>query len=483
MRLQDAWVITMEVDQRLDAVDQRLQLIEERLSRLENAPLPRAAAPQHHVDADSPESVGGEGTPFLALAGKSILILGGAFLLRAATESTALPRQTGIALGLLYAVAWIVAAARAARAGRRPAAIFQAAVAAIVAYPIVWEATTRFGVFSSGAAALLLVGLSVSLLVVAHLHSLQSLAWIAAAGATMDALLLAFATKELFPFLIELTFVGVVALILSMSYVGWLLAVESDLFALVLIVLTVVDPSKDSRFAAVTALMLFVLLWTTMISRCSEQVAAASLIGIAGGSALVLSPSATAILWGCAAVVAAEIGRRGRSPAFALQSVTWGILASIMGGLFSFAAATLVESKEVAAGIPVPALIVTALCLVAFLRLDFARLPLLAVATCGLAAIMIHGALAALGSEAAATHALVRTVILAATAVVLALIGRSWNMREASQLAAALLLITGLKLVAQELRTGSAAILFIAFAVYGSAMLAIARLRRAPATS
>jgi hypothetical protein len=475
----------MEVDQRLDAVDQRLQRIEERLSRLENAPLPRAAALQDHVDDDSPRSAaGGEGTPLLALAGKSILILGGAFLLRAATESTALPRQAGIALGLLYAAAWIVAAARAARAGRRPAAIFHAAVAAIVAYPIVWEATTRFGVLSAVAGALLLAALSVSLLVVAHLHSLQSLAWIAAAGATMDALLLAFATKELFPFLLELTLVGVVALILSMSYVGWLLAVESDLFALVLILLTVVDPSKDSRFAAVTALMLFVLLWTTMISRCSEQVAAASLIGIAGSSALVLPPSATAILWGCAAVVAAEIGRRERSPAFALQSVAWGILASIMGGLFSFAAAALVESTEVAVGsIPVPALIVTALCLAAFLRIDFARLPLLAVATCGLAAVMIHAALAPLGGEPAATHALVRTVILAATAVVLALIGRRWNLREASQLAAALLVLTGVKLVAQELRTGSAAILFIAFAVYGSAMLAIARLRRAPATS
>ena len=470
----------MDVDQRLDGIARRLQQIEERLSRLESAPEP-GAAPEGQSACVSPEPVASEGTPFLALAGKSILILGGAFLLRAATESTALPRHIGVVLGLLYAVAWIVAAALAARAGRRPAAVFHSAVAAMVAYPIVWEATTRFGVLSAGMAALLLVCFSIALILVAHLHGLQLPAWIAAAGATADALLLAYATKELIPFVLELTFVGVIALILSMTYVGWLLAIESDLFALVLIIVTLVDPSKANRSAVVTSLLVFVLAWMTA-RHCSAQVAAASLIGIAASSALVLSPSATTILWGCAAVVTAEIARRVPSPAFALQSVVWGTLAAISGGLFSFAAAMLVENGE-PVGIPVPALIATAFCLVAFLRLDFARLPLLAIATCGLAAIMIHAAAAAVGSGAAGVHALMRTVVLAATAVVLASIGRRWNMREAWQLAAVLLVATGVKLVAQELRIGTAAILFMAFAVYGGAMLAIARLRRAPTTS
>jgi len=59
-------------------------------------------------------------------------------------------------------------------------------------------------------------------------------------------------------------------------------------------------------------------------------------------------------------------------------------------------------------------------------------------------------------------HAIVRTVILAAAAGGLA------NDRAE---------------IAQELRTGTAAILFIALAIYRGAMLAIARLRRAPATT
>ena len=522
----------MDADQRLDGIDQRLQQIEERLSRLENAPVTEAAIERESTvvspesdasevtgvvspepDASevarvvSPEPDATEVTPLLALAGKSILILGGAFLLRAATESTALPRQIGVVLGLLYAMAWIVAAALAARAGRRSAAVFHAAVAAIVAYPIVWEATVHFHVLSAVTAALLLVGFSIALIVVARLGGkssvapaaspavffpdagvaagttppLQLPAWIAVAGATLDALLLAYATGELIPFALELTFVGVVALILSMSYVGWLLAIESDLFALVLILMTLFSRSPDSRSPVVVTLLVFAIAWMTVTSRASVQVAVASLIGIAGASALVLSPSAMTILWGFAAVVAAEIARHTSSRVFALQSAAWGVFAAIGGGLFSFAA-VVIFGDDGTAVIPMPALIAAALCLVAFARLDFARLPMLAIAVCAAAAVAIHAATTTI-SGGANTHAIVRTIILAAVAVALASIGRMWKLPEASQLAVATLALTGVQVIAQELRAGTAAIMFIALAVYGGAMLAIARLRRVATTS
>ena len=471
----------MDADQRLDGIDQRLQQIEERLSRLENAPVTEAAiARESAIVAPEPEA--GENSPILALAGKSILILGGAFLLRAATESTALPRQIGVVLGLLYATAWIVAAALAARAGRRSAAVFHCAVAAIVAYPIVWEATTHFHVLSAVTAAILLAGFSIALIVVARLYNMQSPAWIAVAGATLDALLLAYATKELIPFALELTFVGVVALILSMSYVGWLLAIESDLFAIALIIATLLDQSKDSRSPIVITLLVFAIGWMAMTSRASVQAAVAALIGIAGASALVLESSARTILWGFAAVVAAEIARHTSMRVFALQSAAWGVFAAIGGGLFSFAAVVILGDDGTAV-IPVPALIAAALCLVAFARLDFARLPLLAIATCAAAAVAIHAATTAISGGSPGTHAIVRTIILAAAAVGLAMIGRRWNVAEASQLAVATLALTGVQVIAQELRAGTAAIMFIALAVYGGAMLAIARLRRVATTS
>lgn len=478
----------MDADQRLDGIDQRLQRIEERLSRLERAPLPEAVLARESAVV-SPEPDANEVTPLLALAGKSILILGGAFLLRAATESTALPRQIGIVIGLLYAMAWIVAAALAARAGRRSAAVFHAAVAAIIAYPIVWEATVHFHVLSAVTAALLLVGFSVALIVVSRLggkssgntRPLQLPAWIAVAGATLDAMLLAYATKELIPFALELTIVGVAAVILSMSYVGWLLAIESDLFAIALIIATLLDQSKDSRSPVVAALLVFAIGWMTVTSRASVQVAVASVIGIAGASALVLSPSAMTILWGCAAVLAAEIARHTSWRVFALQSAAWGMFAAIGGGLFSFAA-VVIFGEDGKAVIPVPALIAASLCLVVFARLDVARLPMLAIVTCAAAALAIHAATTTI-SGGANTHAIVRTIILAAAAVAMASIGRMWKLPEASQLAVGTLALTGVQVIAQELRAGTAAIMFIALVVYGSAMVAIARLRRVPATS
>ena len=111
----------MDANQRLDQIDQRLLQIEERLSRLEYVSR-SLSAPASIGDSTEADAVTGEtaGAPMLALAGKSIVILGGAFLLRAATESTTLPQPIGVALGLLYATVWIAAAAFAARAGRRP---------------------------------------------------------------------------------------------------------------------------------------------------------------------------------------------------------------------------------------------------------------------------------------------------------------------------------------------------------------------------
>ena len=472
----------MDSDQRLEKIDQRLWHIEERLSRLENTSgsLPAPAHISDDTEADS-RTVATADASLLALTGKSILILGGAFLLRAATESAALPPQIGIALGLLYAMAWVVAAAFAARSGRRSTADFLCVVSAAVAYPILWEATTHFRVLSAVAAAVLLAGFSFALIFVARLHTLALPAWIATVGATFVALLLAYATKETIPFLFALTFLGVVALILSKSYVGWLLAIECDLFASFLLITTLLDDSRDSRSSTVVSLLLFALAWMTVTSRASVQVAVASLIGIAGASALVLSMPATTILWGLAAVVAAEIARRTAFPVFAVQSAAWGLLAAIGGGLFSFTAAALI-GHDGAVVTPVPALIAAALSLVAFARLDFARLPLLAVAACGAAAVTIHAAATAINGDPG-TQAIVRTTVLAAAAVALAWIGRKWSLPEASQLAVVTLVLTGVKVIAQELRSGSAVIMFIALAIYGGAMLAIARLRSTPATS
>jgi hypothetical protein len=106
-----------------------------------------------------------KGTP--ALVGRSLLILAGAFLLRAFTEAGTLATGTGVVLGLAYATSWIVAAALAARKGARASAGFFGVCAAVIAGPLIFEAATEFGVLSPTGSAITLAIMTAAGLVVA----------------------------------------------------------------------------------------------------------------------------------------------------------------------------------------------------------------------------------------------------------------------------------------------------------------------------
>jgi hypothetical protein len=148
----------------------------------------------------------------------------------------------------------------------------------------------------------------------------------------------------------------------------------------------------------------------------------------------------------------------------------WGVGAAIAGGLFPFIASVILDEKTT---IPVFAMLAAACCLIAFACLDFARLPLLAIPTCAAAVVAIHLATMIVSGSAAVA----RTIILAAAAVALTFVARRWKIAEAWQLAVVTLVLTGVQLIAQELRSGAPAMMFVALAIYGGAMLAIARLR------
>ena len=129
------------------------------------------------------------GTP--ALIGRSLLILAGAFLLRALTEAGTLATGTGVVFGLAYAASWIVAAALAGRKGARGSAGFFAVCAAVIADPLIFEASTEFGVLSPIGAAVALAFITAAGLVVASRWRLQESAWVFAVGAMVTAAILA----------------------------------------------------------------------------------------------------------------------------------------------------------------------------------------------------------------------------------------------------------------------------------------------------
>lgn len=132
---------------------------------------------------------------WLGLIGRTLVVLGGAYLLRALTESHVLSAQSGVALGLLYGAPWLALGARAASRGAHLDALCHALATALIGYPLVWEATIRFKVLSPVESAALLAMLTAAALALAFTRRLHELAWVVTFGALGSALTLAISTE------------------------------------------------------------------------------------------------------------------------------------------------------------------------------------------------------------------------------------------------------------------------------------------------
>ena len=122
-------------------------------------------------------------TSLLPVLGRALLGLAGAFLLRALTEAGTFSPRMGVAIGLLYAMLWLVWAARTPAARRLEAAL-HGLTSVLVVSPLLFEATTSFHAINTWTAAAILLaftlfGMAVSwrkdLLIVATFATLAGL--------------------------------------------------------------------------------------------------------------------------------------------------------------------------------------------------------------------------------------------------------------------------------------------------------------------
>ena len=145
--------------------------------------------------APSPEIALSQGT--LALFGRALLVLAGAYVARALTDSRVVPPGVGVALGLAYAVFWQFRADRAARGGRRESAVFHAVASCVIAFPLLWETTARFGLLGPRPACAALVAFFALGLGVAWRQGLAVAAGAATGLALATAVALFMATRDL----------------------------------------------------------------------------------------------------------------------------------------------------------------------------------------------------------------------------------------------------------------------------------------------
>lgn len=229
----------------LEIVDGRLAAIERRLDRLEAreiAAAGRAAgAPARPIPPFAGDSPGG-GMPdvgsLVTLLGRTLFALAGAFLLRALTDSGQLAAGLGVLLGLAFATSWIAMADRAGGRERGASATFHGLAFVLIAFPLLFEATTRFHFLTAATAAVGLSACTALALAVSWRRRLHGLAWVATMGGMATAMVLVMGTAELGPFALFLVLLGVTTLWLGYvqewTLLRWPVALLADLAILVL---------------------------------------------------------------------------------------------------------------------------------------------------------------------------------------------------------------------------------------------------------
>lgn len=560
------------LDARLCRLEQALAAVEGRLRVLEGAATPRPAAAPAPADgpdvaAFRPDLVGP-----LGLVGRTFVVLAGAYLLRALAESGTVDRTTGVALGLAYAAAWTAAAWRVAPRNR-PSATSLGACTVLIAFPLLWEATTRFGLLTPQAGAAALTATTALVLLTAWRRDLHALAWIATIGACALAALLLVATGATVVFTVFLIAAGVAALWLGYdrewTALRWPVALVADLAVVGLAGRALTTPPREAPLLvlAIQVLLLVGYLGSIAVRTLlrgrevlpfeAVQTAAILVAGLGGamvvahqtgtgalllglallmlaqagyavalafvdrhqghganfyfytslalvfmltGSELVLGGPRLGVLWASLGILAAWAARRHGRGTLAVHSLVYVAAATVPSGLASASLAGLFASAE-SPWAPADAAAWAVLAAIAICWLlsrpmtgqsaaagpnltRWALACMVAASVAGVAVVLARSMLPpALGLPLlSAIVATVRTGVLAAAAVAVAWLGRRAATLEFGVLLYPVLGWGAVKLLAEDVPTSPPLLLFVAFALYGGALIAGPRIAKTSST-
>jgi hypothetical protein len=545
------------IESRVADIERAVRALEARLDGVEG----RSAVPaqRRHI-AILPIDGSGSAEPAridaigaLTLVGRTLVLLGGAYLLRALTESRALPAPVGLALGFAYAAAWLVVADGTAIAGRTLSAVFYGATTTIIALPLLFEGITRFAIVDRIVGAAMLAGILLAVLGVAVHRRLQALAWIVVCGAVVTSVAITAASGFVLPFAVVDIAIGVATLwigytvdwvclrcvpalvadvaVLALAYAastlppvarpGQIVSVQLMLFAGYLAsigVRTLVRGREINTFEAVQGAAALAIgfggaVYVAQATGSGDGLVVA--IGLICGAAayavafafvarrqgvhrnyyfytsialiLVLASTAAwdrsaALVWAALAVLVSWTARRAGHLALSWHGAIYVGAAAVGSGLVAAWPVAIGGAPAQTQSIGAMVAVFAAACAcwaapaTASTRV-LVRLPRLAVAL-----IATASALAALVSAALMMSndpgliATARTAALVSAAVAAASVGRFPRFAEAGWLMYPLLVVGGMKLVLEDLPRSRPATLFIALAVYGTALIAAPRI-------
>jgi hypothetical protein len=563
---------------RIERIAQRLQDVERRLQELESSAHPQRSVESSPAAAASTSAADRPAGPATgispALIGRTLVVLGGAFLLRAITESDVVSRGLGTALGLVYALLWIGLADREAGKRRSSSASFHGLAGAVIAFPLLWESTVRFDLLSEATSAALLALLTMVALAVAWRRHLRGLAWILTTGSAFTALGLAVATKAFTPYVIDLLALALATLwmgyVLDWHALAWFTAALANLVIMLISAALFLSSGEESRLIMPPLSLMLLQLSLLLIYVGSvagrvlarrrdvgflESLQAVAVVGIglgggiatlrqtgvgrellaavslgmaAGGYAAVFSiidkrlgsrsnfiffstlalvftvVGSSALFTGTAlvlvlvivALLTAWLGSFKARATLSLHGAVYAVSAAGVAGVLGRAVNAFVGPPDMQVQVATPSMLlvlaVSGVCAALPVAMHgrtwgrFSRLPKLAlivvvVLALGTIAVRVGLRLLPAANDATPDVAFVgvlRTAVLAISALILAMAGRAEKLHEAVLLVYPVLILSGMKLLFEDLRTGRPATLFVSLVIYGGALIVAPRLAR-----
>jgi hypothetical protein len=220
----------------LEQIAARLETLERRVEVLEHphefsAALNAATAPSPAAlltaEASEGLSFAQAGSAFPVL-GKAMAGIAVAFLLRYVAESSSLPKLAIAAVAIVYALLWLVGAARVP-SGAWFASVVYAGTSALILAPMLWELTLSFKVLPAPATAGILGAFVIAASALAWKQDRRLVLWVANGTAAATALALSVATHQFEPFIAALLLMALVGECApGQRSVRWLAAAGAD---------------------------------------------------------------------------------------------------------------------------------------------------------------------------------------------------------------------------------------------------------------
>jgi len=201
----------------IDKLGARLETLERRVYALEHPDAAMGHAPVRIASTAIAPTTETIHLPYAGgvfpVLGKAMLGIAGAYLLRAVAETNVAPQSVVASFAIVYAILWLVWAARTP-AGEWFASATYACTSALILAPMLWELTLRFKVLPAPATAAALAAFAASAFALTWKQNRAPVFWIATVTATALAVTLSIASHQIVPF------VAVLLLIVLLSECG-----------------------------------------------------------------------------------------------------------------------------------------------------------------------------------------------------------------------------------------------------------------------